>query len=201
MACSFPLAPPAGVAVGAVGLVPPWAYPTTAPLGAFVAVGDRPDVLRRARIRALLETALAVASSALGVRSPPLFFHGELHNAVANHHAIWIDPEWIAELVREAREPMSAQVAAVGVLAHELGHHVDPLLSHPHAGPWQKELRADRVAGRVLATIGAAPDAFLRVVERASRIATTTHPPARLRLDAVLSGYADVVAAQRMRAA
>lgn len=197
MPCSFPAPSPAGTVAGAPRLFPPWPCRTASPFGAFVTMAGPPDALRRARLRTLLETALATAAGALGVPLPPLFFQGELQNAVANHHAIWVDPEWIAELVRDACDPVSAQIAAVGVLAHELGHHVDPLLSHPHAGPWQKELRADRVAGRVLATVGAAPDAFLRVVERASRIATMTHPPARLRLDAVLAGYADV----RLRAA
>jgi hypothetical protein len=201
MACSWYPAAPVGAAVRAKVWVPPWAYTRSSPLGSFVSETEQADALRRARIRTLLEAALATAAGALGVAVPPLFFHDELHNAVANHHAIWIDPEWVTELVREARDPLSAQLAAVGVLAHELGHHIDPLLSYPHDGPWQKELRADRIAGRVLATVGAAPDAFVRLLGRAARVATRTHPPARLRVEAVFSGYADVASVRILRAA
>jgi Zn-dependent protease with chaperone function len=58
----------------------------------------------------------------------------------------------------------------LGVLAHEVGHHVerDALINEP----WSKrdrELRADRYAGAALAALGVTQDHFARVLWAISR--------------------------------
>lgn len=80
--------------------------------------------------------------------------------------------------------------APISVLAHEVGHHYGPYqTSH---NPWDRELGADQFSGCVLKSLGASLQDALYTVARAlpfSRNGSRTHPPTKLRIQAVTRGY------------
>ncbi len=76
-----------------------------------------------------------------------------------------------------------------GIFAHELAHHMygdsAAMCGHFHA----MELRADCIAGQVIALVGITPDHFARAIEEISWYASDTHPAGSHRVQAICRGY------------
>lgn len=89
--------------------------------------------------------------------------------------------------------------AALSVLAHEVGHHVNgdltrtaPALSSAPLRLRDRELRADRFSGHALRRMGVALDDALSAIECAvgtDAPQTLTHPSAQERIDAIIAGW------------
>jgi hypothetical protein len=80
--------------------------------------------------------------------------------------------------------------AAIGVLAHEVGHHVDLLKSaNWMSSAWTKELRADAYAGCALAKMRLPKTQMETALRAIATYASPTHPSWKSRLPAVRSGY------------
>lgn len=81
--------------------------------------------------------------------------------------------------------------AAFGVLAHELGHHIDLNTPKPawFDSAWGRELRADAFAGCALARAGLEPDVLARAMAAMMRFPSPSHPGADLRIPAVRRGW------------
>jgi hypothetical protein len=73
---------------------------------------------------------------------------------------------------------------AFAVIAHELGHVLDPECC---VDRWPSELRADRVAGMALALAGLSPEPVVRMWITFPW--GETHPPPQMRIEALLGGY------------
>lgn len=84
--------------------------------------------------------------------------------------------------------------AAISILAHEIGHHLnghtlDNLGSRPPI-----ELEADKFSGFVLALMGASLNqAQLAMANLASSSGSVTHPPKSARLEAIAVGYKNAI--------
>lgn len=78
--------------------------------------------------------------------------------------------------------------ANVGVLAHEIGHHV---LGHPLLGPsdHEKELKADYYAGNLLARMGSPLDEALAMARYLPVDPTASHPGRDARKKAIEGGW------------
>lgn len=74
------------------------------------------------------------------------------------------------------------------VLAHELGHHLNGHSETPEVDP-QREIQADRFAGRVLAILGANLDEATAVLSQVSELVTRTHPGRMQRRAAMVNGW------------
>lgn len=78
----------------------------------------------------------------------------------------------------------------MGLMGHEIGHHV---AAHTHihaASSHDRELEADRFAGFVLARLGASKDQALAWTWRLSRLGSDSHPSRERRQAAVSAGWA-----------
>ena len=88
---------------------------------------------------------------------------------------------------------------ALLTLGHEIGHHVCEHLTKNEGTPWQQELEADEVAGAILSksdwlgfynlqksTVMAAARTSLGSAE-----GSDSHPPLKMRLEAVETGWAN----------
>jgi len=76
----------------------------------------------------------------------------------------------------------------VGILAHEIGHHVN---DHKLDGLdfWQKEIEADHFVGRMIFLMNGSLDQAKRAVSRLPNIDSKTHPRRSLRETAVADGF------------
>jgi hypothetical protein len=83
------------------------------------------------------------------------------------------------------------EAAVFGILAHELGHHVDAHVSAPvwFDTSWQKELRADAYAGCALAKAKLSTAQLENVAKVISKYASPTHPAWPDRIDAIEHGF------------
>lgn len=80
--------------------------------------------------------------------------------------------------------------ASFGVIAHELGHHLDfmsPAAWYDHA--WGRELRADSWAGCALARAGLDATALQTATLAIATYPSPSHPAWNLRLPAIQAGY------------
>lgn len=113
-----------------------------------------------------LRRLLARVAAALQVETPPLVLSAAVANAASDGYRILVNPTWArATLAQFCADRSCNNAVMIGVLAHEVGHHVegDALIN----APWSKrdrELRADRYAGEALAVLGVPHDHFARVL-------------------------------------
>jgi hypothetical protein len=81
--------------------------------------------------------------------------------------------------------------AVYGVLAHELGHHID--LNQPRPtwadSSWSRELRADAWAGCAIARAGISPASLEGAVSAIMAFPSQSHPGADLRIPAIRTGF------------
>ena len=101
------------------------------------------------------------------------------------------NPDWLARLSESA----TSKWEIYGVLAHEIGHH---LQGHTLLGIGSRppvELQADSYAGFALGALGASKDEALALWRGFSETGSATHPPRHQRLAAVERGW--MRAAQR----
>lgn len=82
--------------------------------------------------------------------------------------------------------------AAISVMAHEVGHHVNHDLSWygQFEHPWTKELQADFISGYALALLGVPLEEAVRAeLALFTATASVTHPDSLRRLDAIEQGW------------
>ena len=111
-----------------------------------------------------------------------------------NERFIIVNPEWIGELANNPK----AKWQIYGVLAHEIGHH---LQGHTLLGIGSRppvELQADSYAGFALGALGASKEEALSLWQSFGEKGSATHPPRHQRLAAVERGW--LRAAQRLGA-
>ncbi len=80
--------------------------------------------------------------------------------------------------------------AAISILAHELGHHLQGHTLYSEGEAHEKELEADQFSGFILARMGATAEqaqAALRTI--ASESGSDSHPPKSARLAAIYNGW------------
>ncbi|MEL6318986.1 MAG: hypothetical protein AAFR16_15235, partial [Pseudomonadota bacterium] len=150
----------------------------------------------RIRVRAGTAAAkreIAEIMAAMTYDAPMLVFAGDVPNAIAT------EVEGVAAIVYNARFFNRLTdcnwAAPVGILAHEVGHHVhgdavfDPA---DRAANWRRELAADRFAGRAMRRLSVGlDDAISCVVCSLSPDfeGSDTHPASLLRAEAVEAGW------------
>lgn len=103
---------------------------------------------------------------------------------------ILYNPDFLKDIQTDAR----TKWAAYGVLAHEIGHHVNgDRFDEPDSERRKElELEADRFAGSALRLMGATKDeAKSAVASLFNQDETNTHPPARARIASVVNGWND----------
>lgn len=176
----------------------PWflAIAAVAVTGFVIHDANRRAAARFARERALLEpfrAAMQPAAALLGVRMPKLvLLWGRDDNATTWPDRIGVSRPWLESVVRRHCDDVHcAGSILVGVAAHELAHYVmrDPgNTAVPPPVSRAIELRADFVAGWMLARLGLDAGHFGRVLQE---LATTcdTHPTWPSRVDALHMGY------------
>src|SRR5436190_9411012 len=118
--------------------------------------------------------------------------NAEVHTAIAfikgRNRMIEYNPGFIASIVDSSRTDWSA----VGILAHEIAHHLlghtlDPAEVHPG-----DELACDRYSGFILHGMGASLKESLAAMEVAGNPhGTRSHPPKYARLAAIEQGWED----------
>lgn len=80
--------------------------------------------------------------------------------------------------------------SAIGVMAHEFGHHIDLHQSPPWMNnSWSRELKADAWAGCALARMGMQPAALAAALQAIAAYPSPSHPPWPQRVQAVEQGY------------
>lgn len=132
----------------------------------------------------------------------PNFYLAEcsnINNAVAyprnvgiNQYERYIlyDPVWMEEV-----ENKSNSWAKVGIIAHEIGHHLNDHMLSKHTGKAQmrqEELEADEFAGFVLNKLGASLEEsqlFTDILNTEADDTFRTHPKKSLRLQAIKKGW------------
>ncbi len=142
-----------------------------------------------------LRRLLARVTAALGVDAPPLVLTAAVENAASDGFQILVNPMWArATLTEFCADRACNNAVMIGVLAHEVGHHVegDALINEP----WSKrdrELRADGYAGEALALLGVPHVHFARVLAAISRHhsggSPFAYPHARERIAAIDGAY------------
>lgn len=135
---------------------------------------------------------LQQAARLLGVPVPPLQLQRD-GNASSDGRVIRVNPAFFRQLLASFCNERLCQIAIVlGIMAHELGHHI---LRHAEDGDrsvdaaHERELDADAVAGRVLALAQVPPDDLGRVLEHLGRYHSDTHPHGSLRVERVRAEY------------
>lgn len=142
------------------------------------------------RLEAYARALLQRAAVRLGRHAPPLVMTTYVDNAASDGFRVLVNPEWMRDILDKHCDDEACQHSVVlGVLAHEMAHHVagDALSAalHPHA----KELRADYLAGQVLAAEGVSANQFACVIHDIARVGTRTHPAGAVRAQTIGAGY------------
>lgn len=147
------------------------------------------------RNKALLraQRALALAALTLGVEPPPVVPVASFGNAASDGHRILVDVDWLGLQAIDCTSVVCEDSWLVGLMAHELGHHVrqDAAIYRYLSSDQQKlaELRADAIAGHVLGTLGVEPLHFARILARLSPDFSCTHPAGRERAEVIVAYY------------
>ena len=77
----------------------------------------------------------------------------------------------------------------LGVMAHEMGHHISGATTLGTKTPHDGELEADRAAGHLLRLLGASVEQALSMASVFSSEGSLTHPPRDEREDAIIDGW------------
>lgn len=93
------------------------------------------------------------------------------------------NPDWVRRELSESRW------GVVGLLAHEIGHHLQGHTLDCGEGNPADELEADRFAGNVLGKLGATERQAVELWEQLGEQGSETHPPRAERLTAVALGW------------
>jgi len=92
--------------------------------------------------------------------------------------------------IREARQRTGSEWGAIGILAHEIGHHLNAHTLGREGSMPPKELDADEFSGFAMAKMGATLEqATMGVRIFGSEAATRTHPGKRDRIAAITKGW------------
>jgi hypothetical protein len=128
----------------------------------------------------------------VGVRKAIPAYEGPVENAVAanveGRGVIIYNPQFMQRLYQQTN---NNNWAAISVLAHELGHHINRDVSeNGRAHPI--ELRADFFSGWMLRRLGARlSDAVIAMQTIAPPVPSTTHPAKAERVREITKGYND----------
>jgi hypothetical protein len=132
------------------------------------------------------------AAALMGIAVPPLMVTSRVPNAASDGRQILVNPTWLSRtMARFCSMPACQDAVILGVMAHELGHHVFGHAADSRRDSHVAELDADRVAGVVLARAGVSTGDFERVLADLGECGTTSHPGAALRVAAIRAGYLD----------
>ncbi|GAB5451157.1 MAG: hypothetical protein Hals2KO_14850 [Halioglobus sp.] len=77
----------------------------------------------------------------------------------------------------------------LGVMAHEMGHHISGATTLGTKSPHDGELEADRAAGHLLRLLGASVEQALSMASVFSSEGSLTHPPRQEREEAIIDGW------------
>lgn len=103
-------------------------------------------------MRAIVRKQHARAAEILARPAPPLIFTMGTRNASSDGAVVRVNPVWLeGAMFNSALSPADQEIAILGMMAHELGHHYDPDRS---PNRWTREKYADAVAGLVLGRAG-----------------------------------------------
>lgn len=96
--------------------------------------------------------------------------------------------------INEVNDRSGTAWAAISIMAHEVGHHLEGHTIRPGGSRPSIELEADRFSGFVLAKLGAGlQDAQAAMANLASPGGSSTHPPRADRLAAIENGWTDAM--------
>ena len=142
-----------------------------------------------AELHEFLLAHLRLAARLVEVAAPPLVPSNDVPNAASDGKRILYNPRWFREQLGAFCTSATCESnVALGVMGHELGHHLHPCAAHPHAC----ELEADAVAAVVLARAGLRSMDFERVLIEIAPVASQTHPRWDLRVRVIRSVFAEV---------
>ena len=79
--------------------------------------------------------------------------------------------------------------ASTGILAHEIGHHLNNHTLAEEGSRPELELEADEFSGFVLARLGATLEQAQAAIQTVSARGSSTHPPRQARLEAIARGW------------
>jgi hypothetical protein len=128
----------------------------------------------------------------LQLQAPPLVFSSAVPNAASNGAAILVNIAWVRETLQKHCEDEPCGVAViVGLLVHELTHHVYQDAQVPPSN-WPerrlRERRADFNAGFALASLGMDASHLERVLGDPALCCDLLHDPPPARVQAIREG-------------
>lgn len=160
--------------------------------GLLRAVGRSAAEAEARRLQNFVVRLYLRASRVIGIAPPQLEFTTAVYNAASDGVRILVSPDWLVRLLRQfCALPECSEAIVLGVLAHELAHHIH---GDAFASGWERidrELRADYIAGRVLAKVGVASVDLEQVLIEMSSSCSISHPSGPDRVLAIQAGYAD----------
>lgn len=125
-------------------------------------------------------------------KAPPLVEDRSVDNAQSDGATIRVNPAWVEQALASGCDDEKCTWSFVlGVMAHELGHHAHRVEGSTYDGHGE-ELRADEIAGRVLALEGVGASDFARILGHISGLGSETHPDGYTRMAAIQRGYNSV---------
>ncbi|WP_129158918.1 M48 family metalloprotease [Bosea sp. Tri-44] len=145
-----------------------------------------------AELRAQSEELQKIARSILDIvgitRDINVHHTSEVPNACATIDAqrrrvVYISAVWLDEYVDKQHW------SKIGVISHEIGHHLNNHTIEDELGHWLREYEADKFAGRVIKLLGGSAEDAKKTVARQPVNGSSTHPPRSLRIAAILEGY------------
>jgi hypothetical protein len=98
---------------------------------------------------------------------------------------IYFDPSWLEKYSG------GDYWIKVGILAHEIGHHVNFHSDDDHLNSWQREYQADVFLGRAVRHLHGTLEDALRGVSKQPEDSMDDHPPRTQREAAIKNGYSD----------
>lgn len=136
----------------------------------------------------------AIAAAEGRGAAPQVVVSDRVPNVGANAELVVVNPAWMERVSREicGGRALCRRDLVRGIAAHEWSHVVearDP--SRRGRSPQQRELDADRHAGRVLARSGGSSEPLRALLDQGSRAATATHPASSERVEAVAAGESE----------